>query len=62
MLRDYFCFRTMKSLIAEILASVRSCEICPSAALSRRWFAQRTQIRFRYHFRDALQVTKFVGE
>jgi hypothetical protein len=33
-----------------------------SAPRLRGSFAQRTQVRFRHHFRDALQVTKFLGE
>jgi hypothetical protein len=32
------------------------------AALSRKSFAQRTQVRFRRHFPDALPTTKFPGE
>ncbi len=41
---------------------VQSVEIWPWTALSRKWFAQRTQVRFRHHFRDALPTTKFLGE
>ena len=37
-------------------------ELCPPAALSRKWFAQRTQVRFRHHFHDALHAIKFLGE
>ena len=43
----------------------KTSEVCPSAALSRKWFAQRPDSctgRFRYHLRDALQKTKFLGE
>ncbi len=40
----------------------KSFEIYPWAALSLKWFAQRTQVRFRHHFRDALPTTKFLGE
>ena len=37
-------------------------DIYPWTALSRKWFAQRTQARFRHHFRDALPTTKCLGE
>ena len=37
-------------------------ELCPPAALSRKWFAQRTQVLFRHHFHDALHAIKFLGE
>lgn len=37
-------------------------EFCPPAVLSRKWFAQRTQVRFRHHFSNASQVTKFLSE
>jgi hypothetical protein len=30
--------------------------------LSRKWLAQRTRVRFRHHFRDALHTIIFLGE
>jgi len=41
---------------------VTRCELWLWAALSEKWFAQRTQVRFRHHFPDALPTTKFLGE
>jgi hypothetical protein len=37
-------------------------ELCTPAALSRKWRAQRTRVRFRHHFHDALHATKLLGE
>ena len=37
-------------------------EICPPAALCRKWFTQTAQIHILHHFRNASKVTKFLGE
>jgi len=53
----------MKQTQVEIFFKILShCEISLWTALSQKWLAQRTQVRFRHHFRDALPTTKFLGE